>query len=225
MKSRSIYGIHYLAVTSKYKFAYHNTLIQFNYFSTVSEEISPKSSEQIFEDEFLPVADSLYNFAYSLVLNEDDANDLVQDTYLKAWRFISSYQEGTNAKAWLFKILKNTYINEYRRKKLRPAEVDYEDFITYHDADEASHVGSLDLRHEVFSDMLGDEMTKAINELPVDFRTIILLCDIEDFSYEEIAKIIDIPIGTVRSRLFRARNMLKDKLRDYAKSRGFKEIR
>ncbi len=194
-------------------------------FSAVSEEISPKTSEQLFEVEFLPVADSLYNFAYSLVLNEDDANDLVQDTYMKAWRFISSYQEGTNAKAWLFKILKNTFINEYRRKKLRPAEVDYEDFITYHDADETSHVGSLDLRHEVFSGMLGDEMTKAINELPVDFRAIILLCDVEDFSYEEIAKIIDIPIGTVRSRLFRARNMLKEKLRDYAKSRGFKEIR
>lgn len=191
----------------------------------MSEEISPKSSEQLFEDEFLPVADSLYNFAYSLVLNEEDANDLVQDTYMKAWRFISSYQEGTNAKAWLFKILKNTFINEYRRKKLRPAEVDYEDFITYHDADETSHVGSLDLRQEVFSDMLGDEMTKAINELPVDFRAIILLCDIEDFSYEEIAKIIDIPIGTVRSRLFRARNMLKEKLRDYAKSRGYKEKR
>jgi RNA polymerase sigma-70 factor (ECF subfamily) len=86
-------------------------------------------------------------------------------------------------------------------------------------------VGSLDLRNEIFSGMLGDEMTKAINDLPVDFRTIILLCDIEEFSYEEIAKILDIPIGTVRSRLFRARNMLKEKLRDYAQSRGFKENR
>ncbi len=191
----------------------------------MSNELTPKSADQLFEVEFLPLADSLYNFAYSLVLNEDDANDLVQDTYLKAWRFIDSYQEGTNAKAWLFKILKNTFINEYRRRKLRPAEVDYEDFITYHDADESTQIGSLDLRNEVFSRMLGDEMTKAINELPVDFRAIILLCDVEEFSYEEIAKIIDIPIGTVRSRLFRARNMLKEKLRDYAKLRGFKEIR
>ncbi|MFN9882873.1 MAG: sigma-70 family RNA polymerase sigma factor, partial [Bacteroidota bacterium] len=88
-----------------------------------------------------------------------------------------------------------------------------------------THVGSLDHRNEIFSGMLGDEMTKAINDLPVDFRTIILLCDIEEFSYEEIAKILDIPIGTVRSRLFRARNMLKEKLRDYAQSRGFKENR
>ncbi len=191
----------------------------------MSNELTPKSADHLFEVEFLPLADSLYNFAYSLVLNEDDANDLVQDTYLKAWRFIDSYQEGTNAKAWLFKILKNTFINEYRRRKLRPAEVDYEDFITYHDADESTQIGSLDLRNEVFSRMLGDEMTKAINELPVDFRAIILLCDVEEFSYEEIAKIIDIPIGTVRSRLFRARNMLKEKLRDYAKLRGFKEIR
>jgi RNA polymerase sigma-70 factor (ECF subfamily) len=200
-------------------------LIQLIYFSGVSEEITPLTAHQLFEEEFLPIADSLYNFAYSLVLNEEDANDLVQDTFMKAWRFISSYQKGTNAKAWLFKILKNTFINEYRRKKLRPAEIDYEDFITYHDADESTHVGSLDLRNEIFSGMLGDEMTKAINDLPVDFRTIILLCDIEEFSYEEIAKIMDIPIGTVRSRLFRARNMLKEKLRDYAQSRGFKENR
>ncbi len=225
MKSGSGEFRHTPAVTSKYKFACDNTLVQLIYFSAVSEELTSKSADHLFEDEFMPLADSLYNFAYSLVLNEDDANDLVQDTYLKAWRFISLYQEGTNAKAWMFKILKNTFINEYRRKKLRPSEVDYEDFITYHDADESSQVGSLDLRHEVFSGMLGDEMTKAINELPVDFRAIILLCDIEEFSYEEIAKILDIPIGTVRSRLFRARNMLKDKLREYAKSRGYKENR
>ncbi|MFN9883291.1 MAG: sigma-70 family RNA polymerase sigma factor, partial [Bacteroidota bacterium] len=108
------------------------------YFSGVSEEITPLTAHQLFEEEFLPIADSLYNFAYSLVLNEEDANDLVQDTFMKAWRFISSYQKGTNAKAWLFKILKNTFINEYRRKKLRPAEIDYEDFITYHDADEST---------------------------------------------------------------------------------------
>ena len=81
---------------------------------------------ELFEREFLPHADALYNFGYHLTMDEDDANDLVQDTFMKAWRFIKSYQEGTNAKAWLFKILKNTFINEYRRKKLRPAEVDYE---------------------------------------------------------------------------------------------------
>ena len=180
---------------------------------------------ELFEREFLPQADALYNFGYHLTMDEDDANDLVQDTFMKAWRFIKSYQEGTNAKAWLFKILKNTFINEYRRKKLRPAEVDYEDFVAYQDAEDVTRVGRLDTTHEIFQSMLGDEMTKAINELPVDFRTVILLCDVEDFSYEEIAKIVDIPVGTVRSRLFRARNMLKDKLRNYAKSLGFNENR
>ena len=180
---------------------------------------------ELFEREFLPHADALYNFGYHLTMDEDDANDLVQDTFMKAWRFIKSYQEGTNAKAWLFKILKNTFINEYRRKKLRPAEVDYEDFVAYQDAEDVTRVGRLDTSHEIFQTMLGDEMTKAINELPVDFRTVILLCDVEDFSYEEIAKIVDIPVGTVRSRLFRARNMLKDKLRNYAKSLGFNENR
>jgi RNA polymerase sigma factor (sigma-70 family) len=192
----------------------------------VSEEKTIQPGAQLlFDKEFLPHADALYNFAYHLTYDVDDANDLVQDTFLKGWRFINSYQEGTNAKAWLFKILKNTFINEYRKKKLRPTEVDYEDFIAYQEADEATQVGNLDLRQEIFQNLLSDEMIKAINELPVDFRTIILLCDIEEFSYEEIAKIIDIPIGTVRSRLFRARNMLKDKLRDYAKTLGFKEKR
>ncbi len=192
----------------------------------MSEEKTIQPGAQLlFDKEFLPHADALYNFAYHLTYDVDDANDLVQDTFLKGWRFINSYQEGTNAKAWLFKILKNTFINEYRKKKLRPTEVDYEDFIAYQEADEATQVGNLDLRQEIFQNLLSDEMIKAINELPVDFRTIILLCDIEEFSYEEIAKIIDIPIGTVRSRLFRARNMLKDKLRDYAKTLGFKEKR
>jgi len=192
----------------------------------VSEEKTIQPGAQLlFDKEFLPHADALYNFAYHLTYDIDDANDLVQDTFLKGWRFINSYQEGTNAKAWLFKILKNTFINEYRKKKLRPSEVDYEDFIAYQEADEATQVGNLDLRQEIFQNLLSDEMIKSINELPVDFRTIILLCDIEEFSYEEIAKIIDIPIGTVRSRLFRARNMLKDKLRDYAKTLGFKEKR
>ena len=188
-------------------------------------QITKPNADTLFEKEFLPHADALYNFAYHLTYEADDANDLVQDTFLKAWRFINSYQEGTNAKAWLFKILKNSFINEYRRKKVRPIEVDYEDFVAYQDAEDVKQIGNLDLRHEIFQGMLGDEMTKALNDLPVDFRTIILLCDIEEFSYEEIAKIIDIPIGTVRSRLFRARNMLKDQLREYAKSLGFKENR
>jgi RNA polymerase sigma-70 factor (ECF subfamily) len=95
--------------------------------------------------------------------------------------------------------------------------------VSYHDQEDVQLIGTLDLREEIFQDMLGDEVTKAINTLPVDFRTVILLCDIEGFTYEEIAKIIDIPIGTVRSRLHRARQMLKELLEDYAKTLGYKE--
>lgn len=180
---------------------------------------------RVFEKEFLPQIDALYNFAYHHTHNEEDANDLVQETYLKAFRFIDKYVEGTNAKAWLFKILRNAFINQYRRKSKRPTQVDYEEVVSYHDTEDASYVGFLDLREAIFQGMMGDEVTTAINALPVDFRIVILLCDIEGFTYEEISKIVDIPIGTVRSRLHRARNMLKEKLHDYARSLGYKDKR
>ena len=185
-------------------------------------KLDKKKSDELFEKEFFPHINALYNFAYHLTYNEDDANDLVQETYMKAYRFAHSYDEGTNAKAWLFKILKNAFINEYRKKSKRPAKVDYEDYIHYHDKEDTKKGSDdLDMRKDYFSDMLGDEITRAINSLPVDFKTVILLCDIEGFTYEEIAKIIDIPIGTVRSRLHRSRNMLKEKLVAYAKKMGF----
>jgi RNA polymerase sigma-70 factor (ECF subfamily) len=181
--------------------------------------------EKIFEVEFMPQIDALFTFAFHLTLNEEDANDLVQETYLKAFRFIEKYHEGTNAKAWLFKILKNAFINQYRRKSKRPTRVDYEEIVNYHDEEDSQYSSYLDLREDMFQHMMGDEVTDAINSLPVDFRVVILLCDIEGFTYEEIAKIIDIPIGTVRSRLHRARNMLKEKLKEYADSLGYRDPR
>jgi len=179
----------------------------------------------VFERELLPHADALKTFAYHLTYNENEADDLVQETYLKAYRFIDKYHEGTNAKAWLFKILKNAYINSYRKKAKRPVQVDYEEVVAYHDTDDDRITGYMDLRQEIFQYMMGDEVTNAINSLPLDFRTVILLCDVEGFTYEEIATIIDVPIGTVRSRLFRARNMLKDRLKKYAEALGYKDIR
>ena len=181
--------------------------------------------DAIFEAEFLPLANDLYHFAYHLTYNDADANDLVQEAYLKAYRFIESYQQGTNAKAWMFKILKNAFINQYRKKSRQPSKVDYEEVIGYENTEDDKFVGYLDLREEIFQDMMGDELTAALNSIPVDFRTVILLADVEGFTYEEISKIIDIPIGTVRSRLFRARNMLKEKLKAYAESMGFKDKR
>ena len=191
----------------------------------MTEQDTTAHHEKIFETEFLPHADALKTFAYHLAYNDEDANDLVQETFLKAYRFIDKYHEGTNAKAWLFKILKNAYINEYRKKSKRPTKVDFEDIVAYHDTDDDRVTGYMDLRAEIFQYMMGDEITTAINALPVDFRTVILLCDVEDFTYEEISKIIDIPIGTVRSRLFRARNMLKETLKKYAETLGYKDMR
>lgn len=179
--------------------------------------------DRVFEEELLPQIDSLYTFAYHLVYNEDDANDLVQEAYLKAYRFIHRYEPGTNAKAWLYRILKNAFINQYRKKSRQPNQVDLEDYITYHDSEDSVYTGYSDLRQDMFDAMMGDEVTVAINKLPSDFKIVILLCDIEGFTYEEISKIVDIPIGTVRSRLHRARNMLKEQLREYAKSMGFED--
>ena len=151
---------------------------------------------RIFDTEFLPVIDALYNFAYHLAQNEDDDNDLVKETYMKAFKSIDSYHEGTNAKAWLFRILKNNFINVYRRKSVRPTQVEYEEVLNHHDEEDTNYSSYSDLRLEMFQHMMGDEVTNAINALPVDFRIVILLCDIEGFTYEEIAKIVDIPIGS-----------------------------
>lgn len=182
--------------------------------------------DEIFELELLPHADALNTFAYHLTYNDADANDLVQEAFLKAYRFIDKYEVGSNAKAWLFKILKNAFINNYRKKSKQPTKVDYEEIISYHDGENDTNYASyMDLREEMFQHMMGDEVTIAINRLPVDFRTVILLCDIEGFTYEEISKIIDIPIGTVRSRLHRARNLLKATLRDYAVEMGYEDKR
>ena len=184
------------------------------------------AKDKVFEEEFLPQIDALYNFAYHLTYSEEDANDLVQEAYMKAFRFIDSYEVGTNPKAWLFRILKNAFINDYRKKNKQPTKVDYEEVIIHqNNEDNTAYSSYEDLREEMFQKMMGDEVTNAINALPVDFRTVILLCDIEGFTYEEISKIINIPIGTVRSRLHRSRNMLKEKLATYAADMGYKDKR
>ncbi|MCE2996124.1 MAG: sigma-70 family RNA polymerase sigma factor, partial [Flammeovirgaceae bacterium] len=127
----------------------------------------------------------------------------------------------TNAKAWLFRILKNSFINDYRKKSKEPAKVDYQEVETYYNSEEVDRQITPDLRVESLKDMIGDEISNALNSLDVDFKTVIILCDLEGFKYEEMAKILDIPIGTVRSRLHRARNLLKEKLSEYAKSMGY----
>ena len=188
----------------------------------VTQTYSDPEKNRVFDKEFMPHIDSMYNFAFRLTNDEDDANDLVQDTYLKAFRFINSFSQGTNAKAWLFRILKNSFINDFRKKSKEPAKVDYQDVeTTYNSEEDAETNQTVDLRVESVQDLIGDEIANALNALPVDFRTVIILCDVEGFTYEEMAKILDIPIGTVRSRLHRARMLLKEKLKSYAKSLGY----
>jgi RNA polymerase sigma-70 factor (ECF subfamily) len=180
--------------------------------------------DKLFDDELFPQIDALFTFAYNLTYDENDANDLVQETYLKAYRFIDKYQANTNPKAWLFRILKNVFINEYRKKSREPVKIDYDQMVAPGE-EHPTLPATLDLREEIFNNLLGDEISAALNSLPVDYKTVILLCDIEGFSYEEIAEILEIPIGTVRSRLFRARNMLKQKLKNYGESLGYKDRR
>jgi RNA polymerase sigma-70 factor (ECF subfamily) len=188
----------------------------------VDSKISPEQAHAIFQQEFFPHMDAMYNFALKLTNDEDEAQDLVQDTCMKAYRFIHSFEPGTYAKAWLFRILKNNFINDYRKKSRGPSKVEFEWVEQSITGDEDSEPAfQADLQAETVNEMLGDEITAAIQALPVDFRMIIILCDLEEFSYEEMARILNIPIGTVRSRLHRARALLKVALSNYAKTKGY----
>ncbi|MDX1672857.1 MAG: sigma-70 family RNA polymerase sigma factor [Balneolaceae bacterium] len=178
--------------------------------------------QQDFEEEIIPHLDAMYNFALRLTSDPNDAEDLVQDTIVKAYRFFSSYEKGTNAKAWLFRILKNSYINNYRKKSKQPNQVDYDEVSTFYETIRAERTDTSDLEDRMYRELIDDDITKALEELPEDFRTVVLLCDIEGFTYEEIANMLDVPIGTIRSRLHRGRNLLKAELMDYAKERGYK---
>lgn len=174
-----------------------------------------------FNVEMIPHMDALYNFAIRLANDPNDAEDLVQDTIVKAYRFFSSYERGTNAKAWLFRILKNSYINNYRKQSKQPFQVDYDEISTYYESVRSERSDTTDMEEIMYRELLDDEVTRALNKLPEDFRTVVLLCDIEGFTYEEIANMLDVPIGTIRSRLHRGRNLLRTSLSQYASRRGF----
>jgi len=186
--------------------------------------MSEMDSEQTFKKELLPHKNALFGFAYSLCLNDAMAKDLVQDTFYKAITHISKYKKNTNAKAWLFSILKNTFINEYRKQKKRPKRVDYEEFLIYQNQNTLLQSTSFtDLRLKLIQNTVGDEILNAVNKLNIKHRTILLLSDLEEFSYEEISQILNIPIGTVRSRLHRARSKMKHLLSNYVNAMGYKK--
>ncbi|MEW6507800.1 MAG: sigma-70 family RNA polymerase sigma factor [Bacteroidota bacterium] len=182
---------------------------------------NPRKLYEEFEREAIPHMDALYNFALKMTGDEDDADDLVQETYLKAFRFFDKFEKGTNCKAWLFRIMKNSFINDYRKQVKEPNKVDYEDVQNFYENIKSDEVETKHYEQDVFSNLLDDEISKAITDLPEDFRTAIILSDIEGFTYDEIADFVDIPVGTVRSRLHRARKMLYSQLYNYAKDKGF----
>jgi len=177
-----------------------------------------------FADLAMPHMSGLYAAAMRMTHNAADAEDLVQETYLRAYRGFEGFHEGTNLKAWLYKILTNTFINTYRAKKRRPDEVDLDDvpdFSLYR------RMGGLEAvaansspETEVLDGIPDAEVKTALESLPEQFRIAVILCDIEQFSYKEIAAILDVPIGTVMSRIHRGRKLLQARLWDYAVEHG-----
>lgn len=177
-------------------------------------------SHSEFDELISPHISALKNFAIKMTNDLDDSDDLLQDTLLKAFRFLDKFERGTNVKAWLFQIMKNSFINNYRKNSKEPNKVDYEDVQNFYETIKSEDIKSQHFEGDAFSDILDDELVEAISKLPDDFRTIVFLSDIEGFTYEEIANFIDCPIGTVRSRLHRARKMLYSLLYSYAQERG-----
>lgn len=174
-----------------------------------------------FEATMMPYMDPLYNYAYYLTNDKDQASDLLQDTYLKAYRFYDKFEQGTNAKAWLYRIMRNTYINDYRRIKRLPEIVQYDEQLSSYQMLPQSAEQSNDLRDIIDHRMFEDDVAIAIASLPEKFKSVVVLRDVEDLPYEEIAEALEIPVGTVRSRLHRARALLFDKLKTYARGRGY----
>ncbi len=184
----------------------------------VSKALVKRQKE--FKAEAYPHKDILFNFALRTTGDKDDAHDLLQETFMKAFRFWDKYEKGTNIRAWLFRIMKNSYINRYRKETREPGMVDYDDVENFYDSIRDDSTDSNDLQKRMYSNMLSDEVTEALQSLPEDFRTVVILCDIEGLMYDEISEFLNCPIGTVRSRLHRGRKMLEEKLYDYAKDRG-----
>ena len=181
-----------------------------------------------FEDIAMEHVDSLYSMAIRLVFNKEEAEDLVQETYLKAYRFFDTFQKGTNIKAWLFKILRNTFINKYRKAVNLPSEIFYEDVesvnsnLSYkQESDSGELTDTLESKYNELGNLMEDDVKRAIDSLPIEYKEAILLSDVEELSYSDIAEITNVPIGTVKSRLNRGRKLLQKSLWEYAKDRGF----
>ena len=175
----------------------------------------------------MPFMDQLYGAARRMTRNDANAEDLVQETYLRAYKGFDRFTEGTNLRAWLFRILTNLYINEYRRRRRRPAEVDLGDTDTlymYRGLGAGTDARrSRSAEDELLDSMTSAEVRDAIESLPDSYRMAVLLADVEGFAYKEIAEILDVPIGTVMSRLHRGRKRLRETLENFGKAHGLVE--
>ena len=185
-----------------------------------SRKVQAETEAALKAEEFkaiaLPYMDSIYRSALRMAGNVSDAQDLVQDSYLRAYRFFDKFEKGTNIKAWLLKILRNLWINKYHKESRAPKMVNIRDIETF-EAMKAEETPE----DRIFDGLLDDDITFAIDSLPEHFRLAITLSDLEGLSYREIAEIMDCPIGTVMSRLYRGRKLLRESLHDYAKRTGY----
>ena len=174
-----------------------------------------------FEEVALPLQPTMLRMALSMTHHLADAADLVQETYYKAWRFFPAFRQGSDCKAWLTAILRNAYINRYRRKQRRPTEIEFDEWQDIDSSFLDERPGMPRPDDEAFiEDSLGDEITLALDQLPRHFRDVVMLADVQGASYQEVADRVGCPIGTVRSRLFRARAMLRKLLNGYAQDEG-----
>jgi len=175
-----------------------------------------------FERDAIVYMDKLYAAALRYTKNPEDARDLVQDTYLKAFNSFHQFEEGTNLRAWMYRVLTTTFINSYRKDQRRPqlASGELEDWQL---AKAQSHTSDLGKSAEVqaLENLPDSDIKRALQEIPEEFRIAVYLADVEGFSYKEIANIVDVPAGTVMSRLHRGRKLLREKLTDYAKELGY----
>ena len=171
----------------------------------------------------MPFVDALYNTAYRMTRNAEDAEDLVQESYLKAYRYYDKFEEGTNFKAWLFKILKNTFINNYRKKQQVPPQSDFAEIEDSFESQLSEEV-TRQMRspeEELLENVLDQDVQQALDTLSPDYRMAVILADLEGFSYKEIAEILELPVGTVMSRLFRGRKLLEAAMLKYARAHGY----
>ncbi|WP_244080276.1 sigma-70 family RNA polymerase sigma factor [Corynebacterium striatum] len=187
-----------------------------------TETISAKERQRLFEEQALPLLDQLYGGAMRLTRNPQDAEDLIQETYLKAYNNFGSFKQGTNLKAWLYRIMTNTYINSYRKAKRRPAESsadELSDFQLYTTSEHDS-TGLESAEVEALKLMPDSTISEAMNDLPEDYRMVVYYADVVGLAYKEIAEIMDTPLGTVMSRLHRGRKLLRVALKDVAREVG-----